>query len=270
MSSVIVEDVLDPSLIVKPMKRYGRICDCPKDPNYSMFCIKARNWYEMTNTGSQSIMHDVETKYSKMKATYKSLAEMQPDEDSLAQIERDVGRTFPRHHYFMKSIGGRGHEKLRRVLTAFSNYERQVKYVQGMNYIVAQLLLHCAETFAFWLFVALIEDCEMRDIYEPELSGLFKHSLMIEVLIHANLPQLYSRLIENNIRANVYASEWIFGLFASVIPCEFMGNFFDLFFKHKWIFFYQLILSMLKEHEQEIINEEDVYHFMRQIKAQQY
>lgn len=57
-----------------------------------------------------------------------------------------------------------------------------------MNFIVAQLLLHCSETFAFWLFVALIEDCEMRDIYEPELSGLFKHSLMIELLMQANLP----------------------------------------------------------------------------------
>ena len=52
-----------------------------------------------------------------------------------------------------------------------------------MNFIVAQLLLHCSETFAFWLFVALIEDCEMRDVYEDGLSGLFKHSLMIEVLI---------------------------------------------------------------------------------------
>ena len=62
------------------------------------------------------------------------------------------------------------------MLIAFSNYERQVNYVQGMNFIVAQLLLHCTETFAFWLFVALIEDCEMRDIYEEKLSGLFKHS----------------------------------------------------------------------------------------------
>jgi len=100
------------------------------------------------------------------------------------------------------------------------------------------LLLHCSETFAFWLFVALIEDCEMRDIYEPELSGLFKHSLMIELLLQANLPMLHHRLTESNIRSNVYASEWIFGLFASVIPCDYMGNFLDQFFKHKWVFFY--------------------------------
>lgn len=91
--------------------------------------------------------------------------------------------------------------------------------MQGMNFIVAQLLLHCSETFAFWLFVSLIEDCEMRDIYEPELSGLFKHSSMIELLVQANLPKLHKKLTESHIKPIVYASEWIFGLFASVIPC---------------------------------------------------
>lgn len=84
------------------------------------------------------------------------------------------------------------------------------------------------------------------------------------------MPTLHHRLIEGNIRANVYASEWIFGLFTSVIPCEYMGNFLDQFFEHKWVFFYQLILSLLKRFEGEINNEEDFYEFMRQIKVQQY
>jgi hypothetical protein len=34
-----------------------------------------------------------------------------------------------------------------------------------MNFIVGSLLMHCAEEAAFWLFVSLIEDYEMRDIY---------------------------------------------------------------------------------------------------------
>ena len=108
---------------------------------------------------------------------------MEANHDAMSQIERDLGRTFPRNPYFMKEMGGNGHEKLRRVLTAFSVYESEVCYVQGMNFIVAQLLLHCSEVFAFWLFVALIKECDMRDIYGPRLNGLFKHSLVIEVLI---------------------------------------------------------------------------------------
>ncbi len=45
-----------------------------------------------------------------------------------------------------------------------------------MNFIVGSLLFHTNEVMAFWLFVSLIEDCEMRDIYVHGLPGLFKHS----------------------------------------------------------------------------------------------
>ena len=89
----------------------------------------------------------------------------------------------------------------------------------------------------------------MRDIYLPKLPGLFKHSQMIELLIKVNLPKLQCHLIEHNIRAQMYASEWIFGLFASVIPCEYMCLFLDKFFQHKWVFFYSLILTILRKHE---------------------
>ena len=138
----------------------------------------------------------------------------------------------------MVELNGKGREKLKRILIAFSNHEREICYVQGMNFIVAQLLLHCSETLAFWLFVSLIKDYEMRHIYGPKLEGLFKHSLVLELLIQANLPELHSRLVRFNLRANIYAGEWIFGLFASVIPCEHYGVFFDEFFEKKWSFFY--------------------------------
>ena len=74
---------------------------------------------------------------------------------------------------------------------------------------------------------------------------------------------MHVKLNRFNLRANIYAGEWIFGLFASVIPCEYMGAFFDQFFEHKWIFFYQLVLTLLKRHSNEILNEEDMYNLLR-------
>ena len=107
-----------------------------------------------------------------------------------------------------------------------------------MNFIVAQLLRHCSETLTFWLFASLIKDYEMGEVYGPNLSGLFKHSLILETLIQAYIPDLHSRLRRFNLKANIYASGWIFGLFASVIPNEHMSTFFDNFYAHQWSFFY--------------------------------
>ena len=52
-----------------------------------------------------------------------------------------------------------------------------------MNFVVASLLYHAEEPVAFWLYVSLIEDCEIRDIYLPGLPGLYKHTQIIEILI---------------------------------------------------------------------------------------
>ncbi len=52
-----------------------------------------------------------------------------------------------------------------------------------MNFIVGSLLVHCSEDIAFWLFVSLIEDYQLRDIYENKLPGLYKHIAILEHLL---------------------------------------------------------------------------------------
>lgn len=77
------------------------------------------------------------------------------------------------------------------MLLAFSRYDQSIGYVQGMNFIVANLLYHCSEEIAFWIFVTLIEDYELRDIFETNLPGLYKHSHVITNLMETDLPELY-------------------------------------------------------------------------------
>jgi len=64
-----------------------------------------------------------------------------------------------------------------------------------MNFIVASLIYHANEVMAFWLFVSLIEDCELRDIYMHGLPGLFKHSQIIYILIMENLSSIHSHFV---------------------------------------------------------------------------
>lgn len=66
-----------------------------------------------------------------------------------------------------------------------------------MNFIVGALLYHANEVMAFWLFVSLIEDCEMRDIYMTGLPGLFKHSHIISSLVTHNLTDLSQHFVSH-------------------------------------------------------------------------
>ncbi len=127
-------------------------------------------------------------------------------------------RTYPYSEHFGKKQ--EVVDTLFRVLGAFSVYDRSVGYVQGMNFIAASLLYHCSEELAFWLFVSLIEEHEMRDIYQNNLPGLSKHCQIIEILQSNHLPQLFYHFSKYRVTIEMYASDWIFTLFTNIIPLE--------------------------------------------------
>jgi hypothetical protein len=66
-----------------------------------------------------------------------------------------------------------------------------------MNFIVGSLLFHADEVMAFWLYVSLVEDCEIRDIFLPGLPGLFKHTKIIEDIIEDNIPEIATHFVSS-------------------------------------------------------------------------
>ena len=109
------------------------------------------------------------------------------------QIKRDLNRTFPTCEFYKE--GGVGQLQLERVLTTFTKYDPGIGYVQGMNFIVGALLYHCPEEIAFWLFVALIEEHDLREVYNTGFPGLYKHIKVIESHILNTLPTLYKHFV---------------------------------------------------------------------------
>jgi hypothetical protein len=97
--------------------------------------------------------------------------------------------------------------------------------------------------------VELIEQCELRDIYQIGLPGLQKHSKIIERLVLKHIPDLQKHFDFHGVTPMMYASDWIFSLFTSVLPetdSEVTSAFFNYFFEYKWEFFYKLILTILQ------------------------
>jgi len=74
---------------------------------------------------------------------------------------------------------------------------------------------------------------------------------------------------ENQVRPEMYASDWIFSLFASVLPetnSKVTATFFNLFFRYKWEFFYKLILSILEHIKDKLLEAQDMFSVLQQIK----
>jgi ecotropic viral integration site 5 protein len=57
-------------------------------------------------------------------------------------IRKDIARTFPKQDYFRQREGPNGQESLFNVCKAYSLYDPEVNYMQGMAFIVGPLLLN--------------------------------------------------------------------------------------------------------------------------------
>lgn len=77
-------------------------------------------------------------KDTELEETYKALLKMTSPHEKA--IHKDLSRTFPNHQFFQGT--GTGQESLFMVVKAYSLYDREVGYTQGLAFVVAALLLH--------------------------------------------------------------------------------------------------------------------------------
>lgn len=64
----------------------------------------------------------------------------------------------------------------------------------------------------------------------------------------------------------MFAIEWIFTIFSSIIPIEQIDVVFDEFFKDSWLFLYRFILHLLRSHERVILEKDNISEMMLPIK----
>ena len=162
--------------------------------------------------------------------------------ENLRQIKKDLNRTYPSNSIFKDD---RILQKLKNVLRAFSNYDNSIKYFQGMNFIVGFFLYHCEEYIAFWLFVALIEEYDLRPIFMKDFPGLKLHVNRVEFILQKEYDYMWKIFIKFGVKVEIFMVEWVFSLFSSLIPLDLQMEFYKGFFSQGWIFFYKMCLSSI-------------------------
>ncbi|KAG1751548.1 rab-GTPase-TBC domain-containing protein [Suillus paluster] len=156
--------------------------------------------------------------------TYLSLLkESSPHEKA---ITRDLGRTFP-HHDFFTDGQGIGQEHLFNVLKAYSLYDPQVGYCQGLPFVVAVLLLNMPDEEAFSLLVRLMHSYDLRGHFLPEMPKLQLRLYQFDRLIEDLLPVLHVHFLRQGIKSSMFCSQWFLTLFSYRFPLEIVVRIYD-------------------------------------------
>ncbi|KAI9281228.1 rab-GTPase-TBC domain-containing protein [Umbelopsis sp. AD052] len=168
-------------------------------------------------------------------------------------IQRDLARTFPGHDYF-KERGGDGQEGLFNVVKAYSLYDPEVGYCQGLAFVVGPLLLNMPDEEAFCVLVQLMGKYGLRGHFTPQMEQLHRRLYQFEQLLLEKLPRIHRYLNEQGIQSTMYASQWFMTLFAYKFPLELVFRIFDIILAEGIDSIFQFALAVLKSNEKVILS----------------
>ncbi|XP_039854012.1 EVI5-like protein isoform X2 [Panicum virgatum] len=171
-------------------------------------------------------------------------------ETSASELEiiRDISRTFPSHIFFQQRHGP-GQRSLYNILKAYSVYDRDVGYVQGMGFLAGLLLLYMSEEDAFWLLVALLKGAvhaPMEGLYQAGLPLVQQYLSQFEKLVIEHMPKLGQHFIEEMINPSMYASQWFITVFSYSFPFHLTLRVWDVFLYEGIKVVFQVGLALLR------------------------
>eukprot|EP01039_Chlorochromonas_danica_P007738 gene7738-8549_t len=188
------------------------------------------------------------------------------------EVVRDVVRTFQREQFFR---GGPGRHFLTRVLLAFARCCPEMGYCQGMNYVVAALIVGRlgmeatisstppppatpppqlsdeevlqAESDVFSVFYAMVysEKLSLRGLWAPRLPQLKLRVYHLDRLTRWQLPGLHAHLSAMQISPEVLAAQWLLTVFAYALPLPLLLRCYDAICTGGWPVVYGLALALL-------------------------
>lgn len=167
-------------------------------------------------------------------------------------IRRDLNRTFPEQDYFQDGKGI-GQENLFNVIKAYSLYDPEVGYCQGMQFVVGPLLLNMPDEEAFSTFVRLMKSYDLRGHFTPNMPALQLRLFQFDRLLEDLLPLLHRHLVRQGVKSSMYASQWFMTLFSYRFPLDFVYRVLDSVFAEGVEALFRFALSLMKKNEEVLL-----------------
>jgi hypothetical protein len=141
-----------------------------------------------------------------------------------------------------------GQAKLRRVLRAYSVYDPEVGYCQGMNFIAGMFITFVDEEDAFWLLVHVMNEspCLMRGLFGEGMSEAHLVLHVADRLINHFHPRLAKHFDREQIHISMFATQWLLTMYTSSFPFDVVTRVWDAFLSEGWKVAYRVMLGLLE------------------------
>nr|XP_046235533.1 USP6 N-terminal-like protein isoform X2 [Scatophagus argus] len=199
--------------------------------------------------------------YEKLKARARGLS---PD---IRQIDLDVNRTYRDHIMFMNRYDVK-QQALFHVLTAYSMYNTEVGYCQGMSQITALLLIYMNEEDAFWALVKLLSGQKhaMHGFFVPGFPKLMRFQDHHDRILKKTMPKLKQHLDSQEVFTSLYTMKWFFQCFLDRTPFTLTLRIWDIYILEGERLLPAMSYTILKMHKKHLmkLSMEELVEFLQE------
>ena len=146
------------------------------------------------------------------------------------------------------------------ILLAYANYDNEVGYVQGMNYIVALLLFYLpdSEEDVFWGLHQLMQRKSWRMVYTHNFPKLKSITKLLESRIHQEFPRVLKHMKQNFMEVEGTFSPHFMTLYVYLTPIEIATRLFEIFLLDGENALIRMLLKMIALKQKAILSKDDM------------
>uniref|UniRef100_A0A3Q1CG64 USP6 N-terminal-like protein n=1 Tax=Amphiprion ocellaris TaxID=80972 RepID=A0A3Q1CG64_AMPOC len=209
----------------------------------------------------EKIKQDNQGKYEKMKQQARNFS------TEIKQIDLDVNRTF-RNNIMFRDRFGVQQQALFHVLAAYSVYNTEVSYCQGMSQIAAILLMYLNEEDAFWALSQLLTNSKhsMHGFFIPGFPKLQRFQAHHELILSKMLPKLKKHLDKEQMTTGIYTTKWFLQCFIERTPFTLTLRLWDIYILEGEKMLSAMAYTTLKLHKKRLqkLQLEDLREFLQE------
>ncbi|XP_036390528.1 USP6 N-terminal-like protein [Megalops cyprinoides] len=209
----------------------------------------------------EKVKKDNAGKYEKMKEQARNFS------TEIKQIDLDVNRTFRNHIMFMDRFGVK-QQALFHVLAAYSVYNTEVSYCQGMSQIAAILLMYMNEEDAFWALSQLLTNQKhaMHGFFIPGFPKLQRFQAHHDQILSKLIPKLKKHLDKEQMTTGIYTTKWFLQCFIDRTPFTLTLRLWDIYILEGERILTAMAYTLLKLHKKRLLKMslEDLREFLQE------